>query len=168
MIVVGYAHEIAPETKAALEGFEYVLAYVGDRDDAYFDLLQAWWVSNEWDVITLEHDIIPKPELLQELIDCPRAWCACLYPFEEHWLYGLGLTKFNLEMRQHLPGLFDEIAVLEGGPHHPPKHWCALDSHMQGILHARSGEAVHIHNRQDLIEQRVVEGHEAVAEAGHV
>ena len=100
----------------------------------------------------LEHDIVPAPELIDEMLDCPRQWCAAMYPFEGTKLFGLGLTKFNIEMRKRLPNLFDEIAVLQGGPHHPPKHWCALDSHMQGILHHRSGEAVHIHDHPEWIE----------------
>ena len=43
---------------------------------------------------------------------------------------------------------------MSGGPHHPPKHWCALDAHMQNTLNRSSGQSCHVHNRQDLIEHR--------------
>jgi hypothetical protein len=157
-VVIGWTRYPAPEALQGISQWPMSLAYVGGSDSDYFDLLERWWKSNVWNLIVVEHDIIVKPELIQELLDCPRAWCPCLYPFEQHWLFGLGCTKFTKEIRQATPWLFDEIATMTGGRHHPAKHWCALDAHMQNLLSARSGETSHPHNRQDLIEHRGTEG----------
>lgn len=153
MIICGYTHELPAETLAVLKDFEHVLVDVSDSDHAYFDLLESWWTSTVLEMVTLEHDIIPKPQLLREILDCPRAWCAAMYPFEEHWLFGLGLAKFSLPVRQAMPGLFDEIAQ-NGGGAHPPRHWCSIDAHMQNMLNRSSGHTACVHNNQALIEHR--------------
>lgn len=158
-IVVGWTRYPSPEAIQAISEWPFTLAYVGADESAYFALLSHWWKSDVRNLVILEHDIIPKREIVREIIDCPREWCPVMYAFEQHWLYGLGLVKFGLEMRRHTAWLFDEIATMSGGPHHPPKHWCALDAHMQNLLHARSGEATHIHNPGDeFIEHRGTEG----------
>jgi hypothetical protein len=144
VIVVGYARPLSKVTLDTLSLFPHQLKDVSGSDDAYFDLLQAWWASSEEDLIILEHDIEPTPEFVQEILDCHRLWCAAMYTFEDRYLYGLGLTKFNRRVRAAVPDLFEQIALLSDG-HHPSKHWCRLDAHMQNTLSMQSGEAAHLH-----------------------
>lgn len=154
MIIVGWTRYPPAATIATLTGYAHRLQYVGNSDSDYFDFLAAWWASGEREIVTVEHDIVPQPELIDEMLDCDRAWCAAMYPFEEHWLFGLGCTKFSLEIRQAMPDLFEQVAERTGGPHHPARHWCALDSHMQTLLNQKSGHTAHVHNRQEWIEHR--------------
>lgn len=156
MIVVGFTHELPAATQATLSWYPHQLKYVGNSDSDYFDLLEAWWASHERELVIVEHDIVPQKELIDEMLDCPRPWCAAMYPFEEKWLFGLGLTKFSLGIRQAMPTLFDEIAQ-NGGGVHPPKHWCSLDAHMQNILNRASGQTACVHNHQEWIEHRNLE-----------
>ena len=159
MIVVGFTKPLSQDTLDALDAFPHVLTDVSGSDDAYFELLRSWWVSTEEDVVTLEHDIEPRPELIQELLDCHRPWCAALYDFEQRHLYGLGLTKFNRRIRAAVPDLFEQIALLENDKH-PRKHWCTLDAHMQNTLKMQSGDGVCLHDHPDWIKHTsTIRGH---------
>lgn len=144
MIVCGWTRYPSPQTLAAISAFPFTLADVCSSDEAYHELLSAWWSSTEQDLIVCEHDIEPSVELIQELLDCPRPWCAALYSFEERWLIGLGLTKFNLRIRTAVPDLFEQMATMED-EHHPPKHWCRVDARMQNLLAMQSGQSYHVH-----------------------
>ena len=103
MIVCGWTRYPPPATIATLSWYPHQLHYVGNSDFDYFDFLESWWTSSEREMVVLEHDIVPQRELIEEMLDCDRVWCAALYPFEEKWLFGLGLTKFSLPLRQAFP-----------------------------------------------------------------
>lgn len=157
MIVCAWTRYPSPAALAVLSWYSHRLHYVGATDSDYFDFLAGWWASGEREIITLEHDIVPRRELIDEMRDCPRAWCGAMYPFEGTKLFGLGLTKFALEIRQALPNLFDLVAE-RSGQHHPPKHWCSLDSHIQALLNQKSGHTAHIHDHPEWIEHLSEDG----------
>lgn len=159
MIVVGFTKPLSQATLDTLSLFPHQLTDVSGSDSDYFELLRSWWVSSEEDVITLEHDIEPQPQLIQELLDCHRPWCAALYDFENRHLFGLGLTKFNRVVRASVPDLFEQIAPI-ANENHPPKHWCTLDAHSQNILHMQSGHAAHLHDHPEWIKHTsTIRGH---------
>lgn len=147
MIVCGWTRYPAPETLKAISKWPFTLAYVGGSETDYFDLLSHWWPSPEQEIVTVEHDIVPSPELIQEMLDCPRSWCAALYPFEQRALFGLGLTKFSLTIRRSLPNLFELIAPIANDKH-PARHWCLIDANMQNALNSHSGHTCHVHEGQ--------------------
>ena len=152
MIICGWTRYPPPATIAALSWYPHQLQYVGDRDDAYFDFLQQWWTSQEREIVTVEHDIVPQRELIEEMLNCERAWCSAIYQWEGGaTLQGLGLCKFSLSIRRAVPDLFDRIAD-KSDDTHPPKHWCRLDAWIQRELERSSGETVCVHRRLDLIE----------------
>ena len=144
MIVVGYTHELPEELSTTLLEFPHLLAYVGHSDTAYWDLLQACWVSTDPEMVVIEHDIGVKPEAIRDLLNCPQAWCAAMYPFEAGEIFGLGLTKFELAIRQAVPDALEQVALIDQTPIHPPKHFCSMDAWLQGVLD-RAGHKPHVH-----------------------
>ena len=144
MILVGYTHEIPEELSTTLLEFPHVLAYVGQSDEEYWELLNAWWASTEPDIVTVEHDIAVKPEGIRDLLHCPHWWCAAVYPFEDSEIFGLGCTKFSLPIREAVPDALEQVAKIEEPGKHPAKHWCSLDAWLQGVL-TKAGHTAHVH-----------------------
>src|ERR1700733_7173190 len=89
---------------------------VGDSDSAYFDLLARLWKEQE-SFIVIEHDIIVTEAAIVGLIECPNTWCSCPYPWYDSLLHGLGCTKFDQQIMQEFPLLFDEIATVSNDIH---------------------------------------------------
>ena len=106
--------------------------YVGDSDDAYFDLLARLWRMQET-FIVVEHDIIVTEAAIMGLIECPKTWCSCPYPWYTGMLHGLGCTKFDAQIMQEYPKLFDKIANVSNDIH-PAKHWCNIDDRLRRYL----------------------------------
>lgn len=144
MIIVPFTHEIPEATSVALFDYPHVLAYVGDSDTAYWELLAAWWASTEPDVLIIEHDIEVSAAGIKMLLDCEHSWCPAWYPFEGSEIYGLGLTKLSLPLRLAVPDAMEREGEIEEPGKHPKKHWCSIDAWLQGILR-EAGQVPHVH-----------------------
>ena len=108
--------------------------YVGGSDSAYFELLARLWHMRE-SFIVVEHDVIVTEAAIAGLIECPNTWCSCPYPWYDRTLHGLGCTKFDAQIMQDLPELFDVIAS-DTNDLHPAKHWCNIDARMRRYLNS--------------------------------
>ena len=118
--------------------------------------MTKWWKSDEPYVMTIEHDLVVPRQLIEEMLACPRSWCAAHYSFESGAIYGLGCTKFNVEIRRDVPDVFERIARTSD-PFHPPMHWCSMDAWMRGVL--EQSHQHHPHRSHDLKHLSKVRGH---------
>lgn len=140
-LVIPYAGEFPTQAVAAVTQLS-MAAYtwnVGDTDSAYFDLLARLWRARE-SFIIIEHDIIVTAAAIAGLIDCPMKWCTCPYPWYDSMLHGLGCTKFDHEIMQDFPSLFDNIADIATDVH-PAKHWCNIDDRINRYMGERRRNA---------------------------
>lgn len=144
MILLPYTHEIPEDTFAAALAYPNVLAFVGNSDTAYWELLNHWWKSDEPWIMTIEHDIEVNAFGIQVMLECPNQWCAAMYPFEGGEIFGLGFTKFALGIRLAVPDALDQVGKIDQTPVHPPMHWCSMDAWLQGVLRT-AGQSPHIH-----------------------
>ena len=101
------------------------------------------------------------PAVIQELLDCKFSWCACWYPFEGGTIYGLGCTKFGLEIRQAVPDALDKVARISDSAH-IRKHWCSLDAWLQTVLR-KAGQAVDHHHHVGIRHLSAQRSHKACA-----
>lgn len=106
--------------------------YVGESDEDYFDLLAQMWRMQE-SFIVVEHDILVTEAAIMGLIECPQTWCSCPYPWYNGLLHGLGCTKFDAQIMQEYPKLFDVTAAMYNDVH-PAKHWCNIDDRIRRYL----------------------------------
>lgn len=144
MILIPFTREIPETTSIAILGFPHVLAEVGRSDTAYWELLRDWWVSDEHDILVIEHDIVADASSIKALYACPESWCAAWYPFEGNEIWGLGFTKFGLSIRRAVPDAIEREGKMEEPGKHPRMHWCSLDAWLQAILRAE-GQVPHVH-----------------------
>jgi len=139
-LVVPYTKRL-PEVVAALPDAEWIDVAVDDF--AYWRLLYRLWSNHEAFTI-VEHDIVPAPDLLAEIRDCPEEWCAAGYAFEDFGLiYGLGCVKFAASLTERVPAALGAVAAMETTDH-PARHWCSLDDRLSGVLR-RAGVVQHHH-----------------------
>lgn len=144
MILLPFTREIPEATSIALLDFPHVLAFVGNSETAYWELLDLWWGSPEPDILIIEHDIVANAQSIQAMLACPESWCASWYPFEGSEIYGLGFTKFSLPIRLAVPDAIQREGEMEEPGKHPKRHWCSLDAWLQGILR-EAGFSPHVH-----------------------
>lgn len=138
------------ETKAALEASGLgVLFSEAVKDEDYFVLVATLWTQGQ-SFITVEQDIVPRPDQITSLMDCPEPWCAYAYEYPPFGHYaGMGLAKFSDALIGRHPDLFSEIAKWHD-PTHPPMHYCRLDGWLKQYL-SEHGETQHVHG---LVEHR--------------
>ena len=138
---------ISPETVAALDasGFAWEPADVSASDTSYTRLLEALWGAGE-PFALVEHDIVPHPGALAELLGCPRPWCAFSYQLGSITHAGLGCTRFSAGLLAAVPDAVERTWAESTGVH-PPGFWCALDDRLSRVLRG-AGFAQHVHEPQ--------------------
>lgn len=103
-------------------------------DGAYRLLMREIWEEGDT-VIIIEHDILPWPGAIEELLLCQCVWGG--YTYQTNGGLGvshmLGCAKLDQDLIAHTPGLWDE-----------PAHWSQLDQRL--LFAARSkGIEPHLH-----------------------
>lgn len=93
-----------------------------DERDYHQYLATAW--SHGETFINFEHDIVPWPGAVQELLDCDRPWCFYGYQdmlpnLAENGAAMFGLVRFRDKLIRELPGVWSC----------PPLHWRQCDIH---------------------------------------
>ncbi len=137
---------LRPETLESLEslGRRIQMAYVGDRDNAYCDLLRALWKDGRGFVL-VEHDVFFTPEQFEEIANCEHDWCGANTPYGNSVYPGLGLAKFSPALLARTPDAMEQVALIEDDTH-PKEHWCRLDAWLQWRVLPTLGETRHIHD----------------------
>lgn len=142
-VILPYTQERA-EVRAAVAatGRQFETRYVGVYDYCYFDLLNVLWIERE-DFCVIEHDVVVRPDSLDELDACPNDWCAFGMEYMDVVWPGLSCVRFRAELIARNPDAFDNIAECSDAGH-PPRHWCRVDHWLRGELEA-NGEKQCVH-----------------------
>jgi hypothetical protein len=141
-LVQPYAR-LRPEVVRALSGQAVEFRDVSGSDDAYWTLLRDLWAKGETFCI-VEHDVVVRPDSLAELAACPSPWCAFEVPYLDRLYAGLACTRFSADLLARYPDALGTISELSDEDH-PPKHWCRLDSWLQGYVLHPGGETMCVH-----------------------
>ena len=115
MIVIPYTARHADTIAGAPDTAEWV--YVGEDPTDYWRVLCDYWeraVHSGEDLMTLEHDVVCRPDVLSGFAACPEPWCLHAYhnhdPGEaEAWRNALGCTRFRRELIRALPDALSRI-----------------------------------------------------------
>jgi len=142
-VVMPYVPPLRPEVVQALAGWDVAFVDVSGSDEAYWQLLADLWAKGAGFLI-IEHDILVRPDSLDELVACHEPWCSFQVPYVGRVYAGLSCAKFSAGLIARYPDALDRIAELED-ERHPPKHWCRLDSHLQSHVLNPGGETMHVH-----------------------
>ncbi len=144
-LIVPYT-EIAPGVREGLAatGWSWEEAFVGGSDSAYFELLADLWSAREAFII-VEHDVILRPDSLDQLWNCSCAWGGYAVPYVGSHYHGMACVKFTEELIARIPDALVQVAGMDGDDH-PAKHWCRLDARLQAHVLPRSGLQRHPHD----------------------
>jgi hypothetical protein len=99
--------------------------------EGYPDFLAERWRIEQDGWVNWEHDVVPWPGAVADLMTCPEPWCGFTYePWQrvgEGASAYLGLTKFSPAFLAATQGVF------EPGPHwtaERPRNWMHCDGHL--------------------------------------
>jgi hypothetical protein len=148
LVIAFAAGKLRPEVRAVGEQVGAEFADVGASDTAYSELVAKLWAAGE-SFLLLEHDVLPTPELLDEMWACESAWCAGfawrysgpVYPGETKPQYpirqretALFLSKFAADLLRRTPNVIGGVRV----------RWPMLDLALLPTLR-QSGAEPHLH-----------------------
>lgn len=142
-VVTPYVPPLRPEVVQALTGWDVSFVDVSSSDDAYWQLLANLW-SRGGTFVLVEHDILVRPDSIEELVNCHHPWCSFQVPYVGRLYAGLSCAKFSEALIARYPDALDRIAAFSDEDH-PPRHWCRLDSHLQAYVLNPGGEEMHVH-----------------------
>lgn len=148
-VIVPYI-EIHPLVKLVLdkEGAEYIK--MQDKE-SYWKLLCDIWARGE-DVVIVEHDIIPWPGAIDELLGCPAEWCTFTYEMKQGFgvHHAFGCAKLGSGLMSELPSVWQDVHTT---------YWRTLDSQLceyaqrnRIIPHPHRPAVTHLHG-MDLYEE---------------
>lgn len=132
---------ISEDCPAALalrkEGVFFELVLMHD-DISYSKFLCDLWKAKE-SFVLIEHDIVPWPGAIRQLIGCPKLWCSYQYPLAPYKLRpALGCMKVKDTVINHYPSLHLEHSW-------SGRHWSQMDGPVCSALENSVGKT-HIHN----------------------
>ncbi len=144
-LVVPYAN-LHPVVPRVLSSYGFTPRYVdlnGD-DHSYWRLLKEIWEKGET-VTIVEHDILPWPSAIEEMLACPAIWCGYSYDQRGIGLYhSFGCVKFTSELMKQTRHIWDDVE---------DRHWSKLDTQFEwktfqlGIRpHQHRPAVIHLHS----------------------
>jgi hypothetical protein len=87
---------------------------VSSSDLAYYGALYDMWLRGETFAI-LEHDVVCRPDVIEQFEECPEPWCAFGYADICHprcmdaWANALGCVRFRKELVSEVPDALSAI-----------------------------------------------------------
>jgi hypothetical protein len=97
-------------------------------DWAYQKYIEEVWAQGE-DFINMEHDIVPWPGAVHELIKCAHPWCFFGYDYSTPDLASSGAAYFGLvRFRQSIIRQLADVWV-DRRKQHWPIPWRGMDTH---------------------------------------
>jgi hypothetical protein len=142
-VVMPYTR-LRPEVVQALTGWDVAFVDVSGSDEAYWELLAGLWAKGA-SFVVVEHDILVRPDTLDELLACHEPWCSFQVPYVGRLYAGLSCAKFSAALIARHPNALNIVGEIEEPPEHPRKHWCRLDSWLQAYVLNPGGETMHVH-----------------------
>lgn len=123
------------------EGYAVVDAFLVGEQDYDKALKDVWGKGN---LVVVEQDIVPTPEMIMNLFGCNEDWC--IYEYEIRYMddknpaftpqTGLGCTKFSLNAQR----------VAESEKWFGRGQWFNLDGRITGAL-VQAGYHPHVHGK---------------------
>lgn len=102
-------------TVEAVEHLPVIFADVSGSNWDYWRVLCDWWVPTD-DLIIIEHDVAPRPDVFTEFEECQEPWCLFTYDnFEGDlsaaiaWQFALGCTRFRKELIEAVPNALMDV-----------------------------------------------------------
>jgi hypothetical protein len=143
-VVLPYTH-IEPGVREALAatGWEWEEVDVSGSDENYWSLLHRLWQKGE-SIYNVEHDVLVRPDSLNELAACPEPWCGFAVPYLGGEYPGMCCVKFSAGIIAVCPDALDQVATMSSDKH-PPKHWCSMDHFLQMVVLPATGYRKHVH-----------------------
>jgi hypothetical protein len=140
--VSGMLHE---RTRAWADAHGARVAWLEADAEAYWRLLADEWAA-PGDLLLVEHDIEPAPDVTAAMVACPRPWCSSPYRIAHSWLAeGLGCVKFSARLKARHPDLMTRLGEITGDGL-PKRDWHRLDVRLARLLRGL-GYTPHTHRR---------------------
>lgn len=139
---------LKPQTEAWAKQQNGILRCQLDPGDdaAYWELLATWWRA-PGELIVVEHDMVPRPGVVDRMADCRYSWCISPYYISGGQLCttGLGCARFAERTRRRYPALMDRVGTIED-TWCPARSWRRLDERVSRVMHDL-GYRPHLHGR---------------------
>lgn len=109
---VPYTKRVVETIEAAPPGTIFI--DVSGGVTAYWEALCDIWAKGETFAI-IEHDVICRPDVVEQFDACPEPWCLfgytpiCHPECQEAWRNQLGLTRFRSELMAAVPDALTSI-----------------------------------------------------------
>jgi hypothetical protein len=154
MILVPYANAGAWELQAVrrnldVQGLAYDAVDVSGSNTAYPDAVRARWDTGE-DLVIIEHDILPWPGAIDELLACPFDLCGL--PYVEHSTFATALGCTRIGQRVQSSTEIPLTTTTQGPPFEHPVTWNTLDWDLFSVvqsagfrLDVHAPPVVHLH-----------------------
>ena len=129
MILVPYADPDAWELRAVLrnldlQGFAYDAVDCSRSHTAYPEAVRERWNAEE-PLVIVEHDILPWPGAIDEILACPFSFCGLAYIEHSVLAAALGCTKIGADVMAAVT--LPEMTSIQGPPYERPVAWDTLD-----------------------------------------
>lgn len=104
---------VHPHTAAAAPADAVWIDVSGSPVAYYAALLDIWQLGETFAI--LEHDVVCRPDIIDELEECPEPWCLygytdfCHDGCREAWRNQLGCTRFRSELIRAVPDAMSAI-----------------------------------------------------------
>lgn len=103
--------------------------------DGYWKLLSGIWERGD-SVVIVEHDVLPWPGAIEELVACPMPWCSYTYHrfvsptrMGVGDYQGFGCCKFEKRLMKDNPAVFSDMK---------DHHWSQLDTQFEYAMWTRN------------------------------
>ena len=134
-----------PETRAAREADGIAAEYVdvSGSPSAYHEHLERTWAEGAG-FINIEQDIVVRPGLIRELVECREPWCGAPYAISTAIGSWLGCVRFSDELVGGYPGVWTAVDNLP--PDGTPKrYWGRADTRLKRVLEEQVGLTMDLH-----------------------
>lgn len=136
VLIVSTTHDCLANSALLSERIPHDIVVVKDDYD-YGRAVHEYWERGK-SFILLEHDIVPWPGAIHELMECGSLWCTFQYPVGHSGSLqtAIGIVKFSEELIALYP---DANFGWDQTP------WNHLDAQIYGALQVDNHIAPHIH-----------------------
>jgi hypothetical protein len=143
--------DLRPETEQATRALwpDTEFVNVAHSTTAYHEALDERWQVGV-DLVVIEHDIVPRPDVRAAFDDCDELWCQYSYELAVGWVglhngpqSALGCVRFRATLLEAEPDAID-AAGRSDNTGVPENAWWRIDARLNAVLHER-GYRPHTH-----------------------
>src|ERR1017187_6850110 len=117
-VYVPYAGDRFMQETAAAAPADAVFVDVSGDVTNYWSAFCEWWaasVASGEDLVVIEHDVVSRPDVIEQFESCDCLWATfpyhnvCHRECQEAWRNQLGLTRFRAELIAACPDALSSI-----------------------------------------------------------